>query len=98
MRNSLELLATARVEHVYIKIIQFHAFVEFSVIPVHRKYSSEKKKKRTPREIRTSLFCHTSPGLSALYHSEQYGHIITIMIQSISDNLIYSRIFGENYR
>ena len=37
MRNSLELLATARVEHVYIKIKQFHAFVEFSVISVHRK-------------------------------------------------------------
>ena len=43
MRNSLELLATARVEHVYINIKQFHAYVEFSVISVQRKYSSEKK-------------------------------------------------------
>ena len=46
MRNSLELLATACVEHVYIKIKQFHAFVEFSIISVHRKYSSEKKRKK----------------------------------------------------
>ena len=46
MRNSLELLATARVEHVYINIKQFHVFVEFSVISVHRKYSSEKKRKK----------------------------------------------------
>ena len=46
MRNSLELLATLRVMQVYIKIKQVHAFVEFSVISVHRKYSSEKKEKK----------------------------------------------------
>ena len=50
MQNSLEVLATACVEHVYIsttvKKKQFHAFVEFSVILVHLKYSSEKKEKK----------------------------------------------------
>ena len=79
----------------------FHAFVEFSVISLHKKCSSENKKnnkKRTHREIRTSLFYNTSPGLSALHHSERYSHIITVMIHSISDNLIYSRIFGKNYQ
>ena len=39
-----------------------------------------------------------SPGLSALHNSERYRPLITVMIHSISDNLIYSRIFGENYR
>ena len=50
-RNSLDLLATVCVDQVYIcttvqKNKHFHAFVEFSVISVHKKYSSEKKNKK----------------------------------------------------
>ena len=72
-QNSLDLLATARVDHMYIstivqKIEHLHAFVEFSVISVHREYSSGKKR---THEIRTFLFSSTSPGLSALHTSKR---------------------------